>query len=69
MAYALATLNAGNSKLIYLAGFDGYKSGDKRSKQVEHIWDLYDQGKNNAEIISLTETVYNVNKGSLYSFL
>ncbi len=69
MAYALATLNAGNSKLIYLAGFDGYKSGDKRSKQVEHIWDLYNRGKNNAEIISLTETAYNVNKGSLYSFL
>ena len=69
MAYALATLNAGNSKLIYLAGFDGYKSGDKRLKQVEHIWDLYNRGKNNAEIISLTETVYNVNNGSLYSFL
>ena len=69
VAYALATLNAGNSKLIYLAGFDGYKSGDKRSKQVEHIWDLYNRGKNNAEIISLTETVYNINKGSLYSFL
>ena len=69
MAYALATFNAGNSKLIYLAGFDGYKSGDKRSKQVEHIWDLYNRGKNNAEIISLTETVYYVNKGSLYSFL
>ena len=69
MAYALATLNAGNSKLIYLAGFDGYKSGDKRSKQVEHIWELYNRGKKNAEIISLTETAYNVNKGSLYSFL
>ena len=69
MAYALATLNAGNSKLIYLAGFDGYKSGDKRSKQVEHIWDLYNRGKNNTQIISLTETAYNINKGSLYSFL
>ena len=69
MAYALATLNAGNAKLIYLAGFDGYKSGDKRSKQVEHIWDLYNRGKNNTQIISLTETAYNINKGSLYSFL
>ena len=69
MVYALAMLNAGDSKLIYLAGFDGYKSGDKRAIQVENIWDLYNNKKNKIEIMSLTETVYNIKKGSLYSFL
>ena len=69
MAYALAMLNSGSTKLIYLAGFDGYKSGDKRSLQVEHIWNLYNQNKSNVEIISLTESLYNIKKGSLYSFL
>ncbi len=69
MAYALAMLNSGNSKFIYLAGFDGYQSGDKRSTQVEHIWDLYNKDKKNIKIISLTDTTYNINKGSLHSYL
>ena len=69
MAYALAMLNAGDARFIYLAGFDGYKSGDKRSIQVEHVWDLYKKNKNNVEIISITETNYKIKKGSLYSFL
>ncbi len=69
MAYALAMLNSGNAKIIYLAGFDGYESVDKRSLQVEHIWDLYNKDKNNVKIISLTQTAYDIKKGSLYSFL
>ncbi|OUL43901.1 hypothetical protein B0W81_01315, partial [Prochlorococcus sp. HOT_208_60] len=69
MAYALAILNSGNSKLIYLVGFDGYKNGDKRSFQVEHIWNIYNKGMDNKKIISLTETSYNIEKSSLYSFL
>ena len=52
MAYALAMLNSGNSKSIYLAGLMVIKV-EIKIKSSRHIWDLYNKDKKNIKIILL----------------
>lgn len=68
MAYALAMCNSGEVEKIYLVGFDGYKRNDFRERQVKEIWDIYSKFETK-KVISLTETIYNIEKSSIYSFI
>jgi len=69
MAYALAVINSGKAKHIYCVGFDGYKAGDPRQEEVNHIWESYFKCKNHIEVTSLTNTSYNIPRRSIYSYL
>ena len=68
IAYALAMCNSGDSDKIYLVGFDGYGGSDYRERQVKEVWDIYSKFKAK-KVISLTETIYNIETSSLYSFI
>ena len=69
MAYALAMFNSGKAKKIFCVGFDGYQEGDPRQSEVNLIWDLYFKCDNYVEVYSLTDTLYNIPKSSIYSYL
>ncbi len=70
--YALSVAFAGGAKKIYLAGFDGYESGDERQSEMIHVFQMaaasesYKYGKN---IVSITPTTYPVIKSSVYAEL
>ena len=68
MAYALAMCNSGETDKIYLVGFDGYGGSDYRERQVKEVWDIYSKFKAK-KVISLTETIYNIETSSIYSFI
>ena len=68
MAYALAMLNSGKSKKIYCVGFDGYSNGDPRQKEVNLVWESYFNTPSFIEVVSLTNTLYEIPKRSIYSF-
>ena len=69
MAYALAMFNSGKAKKIFCVGFDGYQEGDPRQSEVNLIWDLYFKCENYVEVYSLTDTLYDIPKSSIYSYL
>jgi 4-hydroxy 2-oxovalerate aldolase len=67
ICYALAIVTSGKSKRIRLAGFDGYGSDDPRTKEMQHVFDLYMNSVPLAEIISITPTSYNIPVRSVYA--
>ena len=57
------------AKKIFCVGFDGYIDGDPRQSEVNLIWDSYFKCESYIEVISLTNTLYNIPKRSIYSYL
>ncbi len=64
--YALCVANAGASKHIYLAGFDGYSNSDNRGQEMFEALSLYQQSKNYVPVTSITPTKYPLTIRSVY---
>lgn len=67
-AYALAIAASGQARRILLAGFDGYGADDPRRKEIDHIFQLYENKSPNIPIISLTPTIYEIPVQSVYAY-
>ena len=66
IAYALASISAGNAKRILMAGFDGYPDGDPRNSEMNNLLKLYTSTNNAIDLLSITPTRYNLKTKSLY---
>jgi len=66
LAYALAVVNSGQAKKIFLAGFDGYDSDDSRRSEVDAIFNAYKQNEKAMQITSVTPTRYEIPVQSIY---
>lgn len=66
IAYALAVATSGKAKNIYLAGFDGYPSGDPRNEEAEFIFSQYKKDEGSLPIISITPTKYQLKTQSIF---
>jgi len=69
IVYALAAVSSGNAKRIYLAGFDGYPSGDLRNIEMDEIISKFLEIENIPELVAITPTRYNVPATSIYALL
>ncbi|MBV1952502.1 MAG: aldolase catalytic domain-containing protein [Cycloclasticus sp.] len=67
VAYALAIATAGQAKLIYLAGFDGYSAADPRKKETDDIIHLYEKQADSLPVLSITPSLYDIPNISVYS--
>ncbi|WP_035158794.1 aldolase catalytic domain-containing protein [Cobetia crustatorum] len=65
-AYSLAVSAAAGAKAVYLAGFDGYAPGDKRNQEMQLVLDAFAQSDIALPVTSITPSVYDVQKKSLY---
>ena len=68
LAYALAIANSGAAKSIFIAGVDGYDSGDARNYEIENTFSCYSNNKNSVGITSITPTLFNLPISSVFSF-
>lgn len=69
LAYALAVVVKGNCNNIFLAGIDGYETGDGRNNILESIFEAFYYSFPKIEITSLTETkIRNLKVKSVYGF-
>ena len=66
LGYALSFLASANVKKIYLAGFDGYDLFDTRKEESEIIFKQFKKINKNIELISITNTNFNLKKISLH---
>ena len=66
MAYALAVATSGQANKIYVAGFDGYSTGDPRNEEAEFIFNKYISEKASLDIISITPTKYHIPTKSVF---
>lgn len=67
IAYALAVVNSGNAKKIYMAGFDGYLADDPRSKEMQSVLAVYRNKKDSLSLCSITPTRYSIETKSIYA--
>jgi 4-hydroxy 2-oxovalerate aldolase len=67
IAYALAIATSGQSKAIYLAGFDGYGADDPRKKETDEVFHLYQRQPSAVPIFSITPTLYEIPSVSVYA--
>lgn len=65
-AYSLAVSSASGAKAVYLAGFDGYVPGDKRNLEMQQVIDCFSQSSMMIPVTSITPSVYDIPKKSLY---
>jgi len=65
-AYALAVANSGEANKIILAGFDGYNAEDSRRKEMDHIITTYKEYTNAVTLQSITPTLYEIPKKSIF---
>ncbi len=66
VGYVLAFLAASKVSKIYLAGFDGYETSDPRREESEIVFKEFKKINKNIELISVTNTNFNLKKLSLY---
>lgn len=66
LAYALAVVNSGQAKKVYLVGFDGYESDDTRRNEVDDVFSAYHNNINAIPITSITPTRYSIPVQSIY---
>jgi 4-hydroxy 2-oxovalerate aldolase len=66
-SYVLAIANSGKTKKINLVGFDGYSADDPRSREMEHLLQLY-KSFGSVSLCSLTPTRYDIPTQSIYGF-
>ena len=68
-AYALAMFSSAKVSTIYLAGFDGYPSGDRRNDEINSMLEIYSRTKGSIEPVSLTPSIYSpIIHSSVYSY-
>ncbi len=67
LAYALAIANSGKVTKIYIAGADGYGSGDSRNGELDDFFSLYIKHEGTAPIFSITPTNLNLRIKSVYA--
>ena len=54
---------------IYLAGFDGYPSGDSRNDEINQMLEAYACTKGSIEPVSITPSIYSsIVHSSVYSY-
>lgn len=67
IAYALGLATSGQSTSILMAGFDGYGADDPRSKEMQHLLDLYQQHPASLPLTAVTPTRYALATQSIYA--
>ena len=68
-AYALAMFSSAKVSSIYLAGFDGYPSGDSRNDEINQMLEAYASTKGSIEPVSITPSIYSsIVHSSVYSY-
>lgn len=67
IAYALGLATSGKSAKILMAGFDGYGADDPRSKEMQHLLDLYLQHPASLPLTAVTPTRYALTTQSIYA--
>jgi len=67
VAYALSVATSGQPSRILLAGFDGYGSGDRRTKIVDNIFYLYSSNKKAKKLLGITPSSYSFDTMSVYA--
>ncbi len=68
LAYALAIANSGKATHIYIAGADGFVSGDSRNGELDDLFALYLKHSETVPITSITPTMLNLQIKSVYAF-
>ena len=66
IAYALAIATSGEANNIYLAGFDGYASGDIRNQEMTDLFNEYNNSPGSLSIKTLTPNQYQLKSISIY---
>ncbi|MDQ2078327.1 aldolase catalytic domain-containing protein [Marinimicrobium sp. ABcell2] len=66
VCYALAVLTSGNATRILMAGFDGYSADDPRNAEMNTILGLYQDQAEAKDLLSITETRYDLPAKSVY---
>lgn len=67
VAYALAIATSGKATQLLLAGFDGYSADNPRSREMQHLLDMYLQQANACSLRAVTATRYNLPSCSIYA--
>ena len=70
--YALSVAVGAGASKIYLAGFDGYESGDERQAEMIDVFQRLTsdvKSENGVDMLAITPTSYPVPKGSVYAEL
>ena len=67
IAYALGLATSGKTTRILMAGFDGYGADDPRSKEMQHLLDLYQQHPASLPLTAVTPTRYALPTQSIYA--
>ena len=60
VAYALGVITSGGSAECYLAGFDGYESGDPRNEEIRNIFTIYLNSDESIPLKSVSESIFNL---------
>lgn len=68
LGYALAVSASGKAKKIFLAGFDGFGIGDKRTNEVQKIFNTFG-AQSDIDLISITNTSYDIPSQSVYGLV
>lgn len=66
-AYIVSSILNTKTTNIYLVGFNGYDINDHRNEEMEKIIELFKKMNNTKRFISLTPTIYNFEKDSIYN--
>lgn len=69
VCYALAVLTSGGVRRILMAGFDGYSADDPRNAEMNSILSLYQDHDQAREILSITDTRYEIPVKSVYGLV
>ena len=66
MAYAFAIAASGESRTLYLAGFDGYPGEDPRNTEMNRVVKQFQKSNDTLPLIAITPSRYDVIKQSVY---
>jgi len=69
LAYSLAIASSAQAIKVTLAGFDGYGSDNNKRKEIDNLLEQYCNSDGSLEIISITDTSYEIPVKSVYGFL
>lgn len=69
MGYAFALCAAGKASRMLLTGFDGYEAGDPRNQEMNRVVLQYLQSGAACELLSITQTKYDVPQRSIYGLV
>lgn len=65
ITYSLAIAVSGQASDIFIAGFDGFGSGDSRTLEVQEIFNSFKENTG-IEVVSVTNSTYDINVKSVY---